>query len=146
MARSNRWLPRPLGIMLRKSDLLASLRKIDKSKTATRRVLALETDFRQRIRSHINSMPTAESNFKNFNTSPFVLMIHCMKRNYSRISQIESDILPAKEFSSMETSAGRMVEAVALPIYGWKVVQSEMHSPHSILDGECLQDRTRFCF
>src|SRR5262249_14304341 len=48
---------------------------------------------------------------------------------------IEQDILPAKLFSSMETSAGRMVEQVVLPVYGWQYVASEMHSSESVIDG-----------
>lgn len=35
----------------------------------------------------------------------------------------------------METSAGRMVEEVVLPEYGWAVVPSQMHSVESVLDG-----------
>jgi hypothetical protein len=69
-------------------------------------------------------------------------MIHCLKRQYSRISQIENDILPAKEFSSMETSAGRMAEAITLPIYGWEVVESEMHTANSALDGKKIDNDT----
>jgi hypothetical protein len=78
--------------------------------------------------------------FEKFNTSPFVLLFHAMQRGYTRVSQIERDILPAKTFSSMETSAGRMVEAVALPVYGWENVESEMHTSDSALDGKKLDD------
>lgn len=35
----------------------------------------------------------------------------------------------------METSAGRMVEEVVLPAYGWECVASEMHTANSALDG-----------
>ncbi len=35
----------------------------------------------------------------------------------------------------METSAGRMVEEVVLPIYKWKGVPSAMHTSNSALDG-----------
>jgi len=36
----------------------------------------------------------------------------------------------------METAAGRMIEDVALPIYGWQGVPSGMHSANSVLDGK----------
>jgi hypothetical protein len=36
----------------------------------------------------------------------------------------------------METSAGRMVEEVVLPEFGWQCVPSEMHSTNSALDGK----------
>lgn len=136
MARGHTGLPKAERRVFKKSELLATLRTVDTDSTSSARVLALETEFRQRIQSHVEALPAEDAKFERFNTSPFVLMIHCMKRGYTRISQIESDILPAKQFSSMETSAGRMVEAVALPAYGWDVVLSEMHSPNSALDGK----------
>jgi hypothetical protein len=64
------------------------------------------------------------------------LLIHALQHGYSRIQEIERDILPGKQFSSMETSAGKMVEAVALPVYGWEIVESGMHTPNSALDGK----------
>src|SRR3546814_17070350 len=44
----------------------------------------------------------------------------------------------------METSAGRMVEEVVLPAYGWEVVSSEMHSSESVLDGRRESGEGRF--
>jgi hypothetical protein len=63
-------------------------------------------------------------------------MIHTFKKQYRHISQIEADILPAKVFSSMETSAGRMVEAVVLPVYKWQPAPSAMHTANSVIDGK----------
>lgn len=63
-------------------------------------------------------------------------MFHTFKKRYRHIAQIEEDILPAKIFSSMETSAGRMVETVVLPIYAWKPVPSAMHTTNSLIDGK----------
>lgn len=109
---------------------------MDKDKQSAARVLKMETVFREKIKYHVEALPTSEAEFSKFNTNPFVLMIHCFKKQYRHISQIEQNILPAKVFSSMETSAGRMVEAVVLPIYAWQVVPSVMHSPNSVLDGK----------
>ena len=136
MARRHPDLPRAERRIVRKTSLLETLRVVDTDHISTARVLAIETEFRQRIQTHVDTLPAADAKFQKFNTSPFVLMIQCMKRGYTRISQIESDILPAKQFSSMETSAGRMVESVALPAYEWEVVSSVMHSPNSALDGK----------
>ena len=61
--------------------------------------------------------------------------MQALLNGYTKISEIEHDILPAKLFSSMETSAGKMIEEVALPIYGWETVPSTMHTPYSALDG-----------
>ncbi|WP_448129494.1 PmeII family type II restriction endonuclease [Stenotrophomonas rhizophila] len=96
----------------------------------------METEFRGKIRAHIASLPAASAKFKSFSTSPFVLMFYAQAKRYTKVSEIVGDILPAKLFSSMETSAGRMMEEVALPIYGWEVVPSGMHSANSAIDGK----------
>ncbi len=129
-------LPRPVKFTLSKTALLEALVAVDKDKDATARVLKLENDFRDKVRSHVEALPTSEAEFSKFNTNPFVLMIHSFKKQYRHISQIEEDILPAKVFSSMETSAGRMVEAVVLPLYTWQIVASAMHTANSVLDGK----------
>ena len=129
-------LPAPDSCSIRKSGLLQQLEKVDRRDAARKRVLELETEFRRRIGIHCQSLPATDAQLSKFNTNPFVLMIHSRNKGYSHISEIESDILPAKVFSSMETSAGRMVEAVVLPVYGWEVVPSSMHSSNSVLDGK----------
>lgn len=102
----------------------------------------METDFRSRITSHVQSLPTKDAKFAKFNTSPFVLMFYTLQHGLTRISEIEDVILPAKVFSSMETSAGRMVEAVVLPQYGWEFAPSEMHSINSAIDGKKMDGGT----
>lgn len=139
MSRRHEGLPRPEKKIIRKGDLLDTLTVIDRDELARTRVLQLEIAFRRRIESHLEALPLNDAKLRRFNTSPFVLLIHSFRNGYSRISQIENDILPAKLFSSMETSAGRMIEAVTLPIYGWECVASEMHSPNSALDGKRLE-------
>lgn len=121
---------------------MCDLAALDKDQAATGRVLTMETDFRNRINTHVNSLPTAQAEFAKFNTNPFVLMFHCMKQGYRRVHEIEQDILPAKLFSSMETSAGRMVETVALPVYAWEAAPSAMHSAESVIDGKKLAGNT----
>jgi hypothetical protein len=135
-------MPRPTRFTLSKTALLAALLAIDQDKDATARVLQMETDFREKIRTHVESLPTSEAEFSKFNTNPFVLMIHTFKKQYRHINQIEADILPAKVFSSMETSAGRMVEAVVLPVYSWQTVPSAMHTAYSVIDGKKLAGST----
>jgi hypothetical protein len=136
MPRGHPGLPRPKKKILTKNDLLAALTFVDRDETSRSRVLRLETEFRSRISNHIDSLPIESANFAKFNTSPFVLLFYCKQKGYKYIKEIEGDILPAKLFSSMETSAGRMVEAVALPVYGWQCVESKMHSNESVLDGK----------
>lgn len=139
MARGHPGIPRPESTVFRKSDLLSTLSSVDADADATRRVLAMELMFRERVSYHVRSLPPQDARFQKFNTSPFVLLMHAMQRGYTQVSQIERDILPAKQFSSMETSAGRMVEDVSLPVYGWTNVASEMHTSDSVLDGRKLE-------
>lgn len=137
MAARNPHLPtRVPPVVFSKRTILRDLQAVDADAASRARVLALETGFRQRVSSHIASLPIANATLEDFNTSPFVLMIYSHAKSYTRLSQLEGDILPAKLFSSMETSAGRMVEDVALPIYGWQGVPSGMHTANSALDGK----------
>ena len=142
MARRHPGLPRANKRSLSRLDLLNQLQQVDNDPLRRARVLRLETAFRARIETHIASLPTHEAVFQTFNTSPYVLLIHARQRGYSKISELEADILPAKQFSSMETSAGRMVEEVVLPEYGWECVASEMHTSNSALDGKRLDGET----
>lgn len=141
MARGHPGLPKPNKKIISKLGLLKQVRAIDSDADAKQRVLTMENDFRQRIKTHVNSLPPESSNFQKFSTNPFVLMIHCMKKGYTSIREIEEDILPAKLFSSMETSAGKMVELITLPVYGWDTdaVMSGMHSANSALDGRKIE-------
>lgn len=139
MAKSHAGMPKPGPLTFNKSALLSDLLAVDQDTSARARVLAMEVDFRQRITQHVQGLPATDARFSKFNTNPFVLLIYSLQKAYRHISQIESAILPAKVFSSMETSAGRMVETVVLPVYGWEVVPSAMHSANSVLDGRRLE-------
>lgn len=138
MARGHPELPKATSRTLSRAQLLAQLQRVDNDAERRERVLRLETSFRTKIETHISALPAKDALFQKFSTSPYVLLIHARQRGYSRVSEIEADILPAKQFSSMETSAGRMVEEVVLPEYGWECVASEMHSSNSALDGKRL--------
>lgn len=136
MARGHEGLPRAASTIISRKKILSHLQLVDSSSERRERVLRLENSFRRKIDSHIVSLPSEDSVFQKFNTSPYVLLIHARQKNYTKISELEADILPAKQFSSMETSAGRMVEEVVLPEYGWQCVASEMHTSNSALDGK----------
>lgn len=141
MARGHPGIPKVTPTVFKKIELLRQLRSIDNDDDAKARVLVMETGFRTRMQLHVESLPPSASKFEKFSTNPFVLMMHCMKKGYNSIQQIEADILPAKLFSSMETSAGKMAELVTLPIYGWDTdaVMSGMHSSNSNLDGRKIE-------
>lgn len=141
-AMPHKGMPRPEALVISKADLLRSLVQVDANKGSSNRALAMETDFRTRITSHLETLPTTDAKFAKFNTSPFVLMFYTLQHGYTRISEIEEAILPAKVFSSMETSAGRMVEAVVLPKYGWEFAPSGMHTVNSAIDGKKISGDT----
>jgi hypothetical protein len=128
-------------LMLKKKDIFDSLKRIDNDSAARDRILAMESDFRAKIDTHIKGLPVAGSKFAKFYTSPFVLMFYSKQKSYTHVSQIEQDLVPAKVFSSMETSAGSMVEKVVLPVYGWEIVQSAMHSYESLLDAHKVDQK-----
>lgn len=130
------------ALLLRKKDIFDSLKRIDSDSKARDRILAMETDFRAKIGTHIKGLPGASSKFAKFYTSPFVLMFYSRQKSYAHVAQIEQDLVPAKVFSSMETSAGNMVEKVVLPVYGWEVVHSAMHSHESLLDGRKIDQQS----
>ena len=137
MASRNPNLPtRVQATIFSKAQILADLIAVDNDQGSRQRVLQLETGFRQRIEYHVAALPMADAKLVDFKTNPFVLLIYAHAKRYTKLSQIEGDILPAKLFSSMETSAGRMIEDVALPVYGWQAVPSGMHSANSALDGK----------
>ncbi len=134
MAKKHKGLPKAPLTSLSKAQLLMELKAIDADANRSRRILVIETQLRTWIDSHVATLTLADAPLAKFNTSPFVLMIHCRRNNYSQIEQLEKDILPAKLFSSMETSAGRMVESIVLPAFGWEQVSSQMHSQDSVID------------
>lgn len=136
MATRNPRLPTAPITQFTKRDILTNLRAVDQDPFSQQRVLQLEQGFRARVVSHVASLTGTTATLDQYSTSPFVLLIYAHAKRYTRIGQIEQDILPAKLFSSMETSAGRMVEDVVLPVYGWQSVPSGMHSVNSALDGK----------
>lgn len=135
MAKRHPGLPKSEKIVFSKSELLEQLMAVDLNAESRARALRMEEHFRRKIDLHVGSLISGDADFAKFFTSPYVLMMHARKNRYSKVSEIEHDILPAKLFSSMETSAGRAVEVVALPVYDWTPVLSEMHSSNSALDG-----------
>lgn len=129
-------LPKPQPLLLDKAHIFARLKAVGQDPAATKRILRMEQEFRARIGSHLTRLPAGTAKFQKFNTNPFVLMFYSKQQQYGQVAQIERDLVPAKVFSSMETSAGRMIQEVVLPVYGWKDVASAMQSHESLLDGE----------
>ena len=126
----------PAALLLSKKDIFDSLKRIDEDPRARNRILSMESAFRARVATLIEGLPQASAEFAQFHTNPFVLMFYSRQQSYSRVAQIERDLVGAKVFSSMETSGGSMIEEVVLPIYGWEAGPSTMQSHESLLDGQ----------
>ena len=136
-------LPRGVPpLLLSKADIFESLRRIDEDAKAKSRILKMESGFRAGVETLIQGLPSASSKFAKFYTNPFVLMFYSKQKAYSRVSQVERDLVPAKVFSSMETSAGNMIQDIVLPAYGWEGVDSAMHSYESLLDGRRIDQQS----
>lgn len=129
-------LPKVSSIIDSKSRILRDLQTFDSDRSFRESCLSLENLFRVRVQESIEAMPSQRSDFGKFNTSPFVLLLHACQRGYQSVSEIERDIVLAKAFSSMETAAGRMVEEITIPHYGWERVPSGMHTAYSSIDGK----------
>lgn len=96
MARGHPGLPRAEKRSISKQRLLGQLQQVDNDSDRRERVLQLETAFRRKIGTHIAALPAQDAIFQKFNTSPYVLLIHAHQRGYTRVSELEADILPAK--------------------------------------------------
>jgi len=82
MPRTHTGLPKANRTELSKRQLLAQLLTIDGEQDRRARVLALETEFRRKVSSHVASLPAQDSILEKFNTSPFVLLKYGTEREY----------------------------------------------------------------
>lgn len=139
MPRINHPIPRNTDIVLFKADIISELGRIDQDSDSRARVIQIEQGFRTHMGTLFTALPSSSSEFTKFQTSPFVLMAFCKRKGYSRISQIEKDLVPGKIFSSIETSTGKMIEKIVLPIFGWETAPSASHTHNSALDGKRIE-------
>ena len=134
-------IPKNIPHQISKTSVIEKLIEIDQDRKATQRILTMDTNFRKKIKILSDNLPVKDSKLKDLWTNPFVLMAHSFDKGYTHVTQIENDILIGKVFSFIETSVGRMVEEVVLPVYSWDIVLSEMQSPYSVIDGELVSKK-----
>lgn len=132
----NHNIPRANPILIDKQWILDQLRDIDNDPASRDRVLQMEMGFREKIGVMSDNLSTIDTPFKELNTSPFVLMALSYHKRYRRLIELEKGLIEGKAMSSIETSLGRMVEEITLPVYGWEPVPSMMHTPYSVIDGK----------
>jgi hypothetical protein len=111
-------------------DVLPALGRLSANPTALARVQTLTKEISKRIDASKPASPAIDGK----KTNPFVLAAH--SRNASLQSPIDLDagLSAAKEFSSLETSLGKVVEDIVPAIYGWKQVPSQSHTLLSEID------------
>src|SRR5437764_566161 len=90
-------MPKPVAVSTTKTALLTALKKLDEDKVAVARVLAMETDFRKRISSHVESLPVEDALFAKFHTNPFVLLFHTLHKKDWHILRHLADKVPKKD-------------------------------------------------
>lgn len=95
---------------------------------------ALETRMRQ-----INARPPA---IDGKSTNPFVLAAYAELFDVQHMKQVDEIVAAAKVFSSIETAAGRVVEDVIPPFYGWAQIDSPGHTVLSEIDSARVVDDT----
>lgn len=67
-------------------------------------------------------------------TNPFVLAAYAELFDVQQLRQVDDIVAAAKVFSSIETAAGRVVEDVIPPFFGWQQVDSPGHTVLSEID------------
>lgn len=94
------------------------------------RIAQLETALEQRM-VQINARTPA---IDGKSTNPFVLAAYAHLFDVQTLKQVDDIVAAAKVFSSIETAAGRVVEDVLPPFYGWEQIDTPGHSVRSEID------------
>lgn len=75
-------------------------------------------------------------------TNPYVLAAYAELFDVQDLKQVDDIVAAAKVFSSIETAAGRVVEDVIPPFYGWAQIDSPGHTVLSEIDSARVVDDT----
>lgn len=141
MARGHPDLPVSPVVRLSKADIFTSLRRVDSDPGARARVLDMEVRFRRQVDAYV----TAKARKGKPMTNPFVLMMHSRRMGYRHVAEVVRDIPAGAGFASMETEAGKMVERVTFEVFGWRIVESAMHSDDTVVDAWTVEGDTLKC-
>jgi len=131
-------MPKAQPIKLSKQWVLKALTHLDRD-PSKKRVLELETEFRRWLDNSHLALPGNTLSIKKLSgqINPFVLLSHAKLEGLSLVADLESHLKLAKQFSSIETSAGKMLEEITVPVFGWQRTHSSAQSRESIIDAEC---------
>lgn len=139
-------MPKAQPIILSKRWVLGALRAVDRERDRRERVLALERSFRRWLEEAQFVLPDESIDLQRLagTINPFVLLAHAKVESLTAVSDLESHLRLAKQFSSIETSIGKMLEEVTVPEYGWHRSTSGAQSEESIIDAELLEGDTLY--
>jgi hypothetical protein len=102
------------------------------------KVAELEHALEQRMRQINARAPAIDGK----STNPFVLAAYAHLFDVQSLDQVDDIVAAAKVFSSIETAAGRVVEDVIPPFYGWQQIDSPGHTILSEIDSARVVDGT----
>ena len=94
------------------------------------RISQLEHSLEARMRQINARAPAIDGK----STNPFVLAAYACLFDVQSLDQVDDIVAAAKVFSSIETAAGRVVEDVIPPFYGWNQINSPGHTVLSEID------------
>lgn len=114
----------------KRRDILPALVRLAGDQAAKGRIAKMSALIRRRF----DAIGVAEPALDAKTTNPFVLAAHALRHDLSYPTELDKGLAAAKEFSSLETAAGRVVEDIVPPEYGWTKSESESHSPMSEID------------
>ncbi len=112
------------------NDLMTFLDRLDRDSAMQRRVDYLAQGVSNRLSTVKMTAPTINGK----STNPFVLAAFAQAKGLTAAFELDMRLAAAKEFSSLETALGRVVEDVVPQVYGWEKVETEGHSPLSEID------------
>lgn len=90
--------------------------------------------LRTALAGRIQQINTRTPSIDGKSTNPFVLAAYAELFDVNTLKQVDDIVAAAKVFSSIETAAGRVVEDIIPPFFGWEQVNSPGHTVLSEID------------
>ncbi len=121
-------------------EITSFLQKVSSGTDAAllQRIPLLQAQLERRMRQINARTPAIDGK----STNPFVLAAYAELFDVETLKQVDDIVAAAKVFSSIETAAGRVVEDVLPPFYGWTQVDSPGHTVLSEIDSAKVEDGT----
>ncbi len=116
--------------VLSKQKCVDLIKKVDADDRLSTKVGKIAYDLRQRFSSSTTAPPKIDGKSLN----PFVLSMISFKNKFSKPTDLVPILQSSKEFSSFETSAGKIIEDIFPFHYGFTTEATASHDPFSEID------------